>query len=74
MSHRPLSKSQKQILENAIRRLRQSADQIEHAIRSGDNQELSQASGLLHASDTQIRWVRQQGSIGSDPNGEDPPN
>lgn len=66
MSHRSLSKSQKQILESAIRRLRQSADQIEHAIRSGDDRELSQASGLLHASDTQIRWVQQQGDRSPD--------
>lgn len=66
MSHSPLSKSQKQVLENAIRRLRQSADQIEHVIRSGDDRELSRVSGLLHASDTQIRWVQQQGDRSPD--------
>ena len=61
MSPENLTDTQKEILRNAARRLRQSADQLERVIDSGDDQQLTSACGLLHATDTQIRWVQHQG-------------
>ncbi len=61
MNPEKLTDTQKEILRNAARRLRQSADQLELVIRSGDDQQLTSACGLLHATDTQIRWVQHQG-------------
>ena len=52
-----LTETQVKILRDAVRRLRQSAQQLEDVIRSGDERQLSKACGLLHATDTQIRWV-----------------
>ncbi len=56
-----LTETQVKFLKDAVRRLRQSAEQLERVIRSGDEQQLTEACGLLHATDTQIRWVQHQG-------------
>ncbi len=61
-----LTETQVKILRDAIRRLRQSAQQLESVIRSGDERQLREACGLLHATDTQIRWVQHQGARGRD--------
>ena len=61
-----LTETQVKILRDAVRRLRQSAQQLESVIRSGDERQLSKACGLLHATDTQIRWVQHQGARGRD--------
>jgi len=62
MTIKNLTETQRKILRDAVRRLRQSADQLELVIRSGDEQQLTDACGLLHATDTQIRWVQYQGA------------
>ncbi len=61
-----LTETQVKILRDAIRRLRQSAEQLESVIRSGDERQLREACELLHATDTQIRWVQHQGARGRD--------
>lgn len=65
MSPENLTDTQKEILRNAARRLRQSADQLERVILSGEDEQLTNACGLLHATDTQIRWVQHQGEARS---------
>ena len=62
MTDRRLSDAQKQVLTNAVRRLRRSADQLERMIREGDEERLTLACGMLHATETQIRWVQHQRS------------
>ena len=53
-----LSETQKQILTQVAERLRRSADHIDAVVESGDEQVLAELEGLLHVSDTQIRWVK----------------
>jgi hypothetical protein len=49
---------QKQVLANIARRLRRHADYLESLIRSGNSKKLAEACGMLHATETQLHWVR----------------
>ena len=55
-----LNETQRRILENVVDRLRRSADQVESVIRSGDSDALRRACSMLHATETQARWVEAQ--------------
>jgi hypothetical protein len=60
MSNQNLTETQKEILWNAVRRLRKSSMQLAEVIRSGNDRQLIEACATVHAIDTQIRWVRHQ--------------
>ncbi len=60
MSNPNLTETQKEILWNAVRRLRKSSMQLAEVIRSGNDRQLIEACATVHAIDTQIRWVRHQ--------------
>ena len=60
MSNPDLTETQKEILWNAVRRLRKSSMQLAEVIRSGNDRQLMEACATVHAIDTQIRWVRHQ--------------
>jgi hypothetical protein len=60
MSNQNLTETQKEILWNAVRRLRKSSIQLAEVIRSGNDRQLIEACATVHAIDTQIRWVRHQ--------------
>jgi hypothetical protein len=49
---------QKQVLAKIARRLRKNADHLERLIRSGNPKKLAEACGMLHATETQLHWVR----------------
>ena len=53
-----LTDTQKQVLSHIAKRLRRQAKDLESLIRSGSAQKLSRAYGMLHASETQLRWVQ----------------
>ena len=52
-----LTESQKQVLSHIAKRLRRQAKELESLIRSGSSQKLARAYGMLHATETQFRWV-----------------
>ena len=60
MQDRNLTATRKRILENVVRRLRQSANQLEQMLRTGDDVDLSRACGMLHATETHVRWAHHQ--------------
>ena len=53
-----LTDSQKEVLSQVAMRLRRQANDLESLIRSGSPQKLARACGMLHATDTQLRWVQ----------------
>ena len=53
-----LSETQKKMLTQVAARLRRSADHLDAVVESGDEQVLARLEGMLHATDTQIRWVK----------------
>ena len=53
-----LTDSQKQVLSHVAIRLRRQADELESLIRSGSPQKVARACGMLHATETQLRWVQ----------------
>ena len=60
MDARELTECQKLMLLNIVRRLRRQADRLEWLADSGDSQKLSEACGMLHATETQLLWVRDE--------------
>ncbi len=52
--------TRRRILENVVRRLRKSANQLEQMLRSGDEVDLTRACGMLHATETHVRWAQHQ--------------
>jgi hypothetical protein len=57
--------SQKQILVHIAERLRRQADRLETLIKMGDSKKLAEACAMLHATETQLVWVRE----GTEPKG-----
>ncbi len=55
---RELTEGQKLLLLNIAKRLRRQADRLEWLAHSGDSKKLSEACGMLHATETQLLWVR----------------
>ena len=60
MDARELTECQKLMLLNIVRRLRRQADRLEWLADSGDSQKLFEACGMLHATETQLLWVRDE--------------
>ena len=60
-----LTDRQKQVLEHVARRLRRQANQLENLIRSGDAKKLAHACGMLHATETQLLWLRNETQPGT---------
>ncbi len=64
MDTRELTECQKLLLLNIAKRLRRQADRLEWLAHSGDSKELSEACGMLHATETQLLWVRNTSKAG----------
>ncbi len=58
MNMKNFTDGQKQVLAGIAQRMRRQADQLDDLIRSGNPERLSQACGMLHATETQLLWVR----------------
>ncbi len=58
MKAEDLTETQKTTLAHVAKRLRRQADHLEALIRSGKSKKLAQAYGMLHATETQLRWVQ----------------
>ena len=58
MDTRELTECQKLMLLNIAKRLRRQADRLEWLAHSGDSKKLSEACGMLHATETQLVWLR----------------
>ena len=55
-----LSQSQKRMLLQIAERLRRQAEQLESLAHSGNPKRLAEACGMLHATETQLLWVRSE--------------
>ncbi len=53
-----LTECQKLMLLNIAKRMRRQAERFEWLAHSGDSKKLSEACGMLHATETQLLWVR----------------
>ena len=60
MQDRTSTAARRRILENVVRRLRQSANQLEEMLRSGQEVDLDRACGMLHSTETHVRWAHHQ--------------
>jgi hypothetical protein len=60
MRNRSLADTKTQILENAVRQLRHSANCLERMIRCGSDRQLAETCGMLDATETQLRWLQYQ--------------
>jgi hypothetical protein len=60
---------QKQVLAGIAQRMRRQADQLDDLVRSGNSQRLAQACGMLHATETQLLWIRNGNEPREEQNG-----
>ncbi len=64
MDPRELTECQKLMLLNIAKRLRRQADRLEWLAHSVDSKQLSEACVMLHATETQLLWVRNTSNAG----------
>ena len=60
MTKRDLTECHKLMLANIAQRLRRQADQLDVLVYSGNSKRLADACGMLHATETQLLWVRNE--------------
>ena len=53
-----MTEAQKEVLANIARRLRRQAAQLDRLARAGDVDRLEKLCGTLHATGTQLEWMK----------------